>query len=209
MKKAILFDVDGTLLDTYNFVFDAVKYTTAFYNHSYPSDINIKTALGKPLLEFYQTLIPEGNMIELSETHKQFQQENFHLVKPFKATKEVLKTLKDKGFLLAGVSNRLGYSLVYSLKVTKVARFFDVVVSADDVKNPKPHKEHVLTALGKLGVEPINAYMVGDTGDDILAGKNAGVKTVGVTYGFLGKDIAQYNPDFIIDDIEELFKILI
>ncbi|MBI2086378.1 HAD hydrolase-like protein [Candidatus Daviesbacteria bacterium] len=67
----------------------------------------------------------------------------------------------------------------------------------------------MLTALGKLGVEPINAYMVGDTGDDILAGKNAGVKTVGVTYGFLGKDIAQYNPDFIIDDIEELFKILI
>ena len=50
--------------------------------------------------------------------------------------------------------------------------------------------------------------IVGDTENDILAGKAAGIKTVGVTYGWIGKDIKKANPDFVIDNIEELLKVL-
>ncbi|MCL4366439.1 HAD-IA family hydrolase, partial [Patescibacteria group bacterium] len=99
-------------------------------------------------------------------------------------------------------------NILKSLKHVGILDYFDIVVGADDVNNPKPHQDHVLAALQKLGVEPENAYMVGDTDHDILAGKSAGVKTIGVTYGWLGQDIKKYKPDYVIDDIEQLLKIL-
>ncbi len=164
--------------------------------------------MGRPLLEFYKFILPEADSIKLAQTHHNFQQENFHLVKPFSKTKKTLKILKNSGFLVAAVSNRSRESLLKSLKLTGIFKFFGVVVCADDVDNPKPHQEHLLVALKSLRIKPSSAYMVGDTENDILAGKNAGVKTVGVTYGWLGKKIAKYKPDYLIDDIEELLDIL-
>ncbi len=76
------------------------------------------------------------------------------------------------------------------------------------MKNPKPHKDHPLKALEILEVDRKDAILVGDTDKDILAGKNAGIKTVGVTYGWIGEEIKKSQPDFVIDDIEELLDIL-
>lgn len=209
MKKAILFDIDGTLLDSWDFIFDSVKNSLAIHKLPDLTDETIKKAIGKPLAEFYEILMPGIDPALLSQTHREFQEKYFHLIKPFAKTKQTLKKLKDKGFLVASVSNRIKKSVLHSLKLAKISGFFDVIVSADDVNNPKPHQEHLLVALEKLDVKPENSYMVGDTDQDILAGKNAGIKTVGVTYGFLGKDIAKHNPDYIIDDIAQLMDILI
>lgn len=208
MKKAILFDIDGTLLDAHDFIFDAVKYSLNTHGFAYPEDKVSKKAMGKPLLEFYEVLLPGVDPKELAKTHHEFQQKNFHLIKPFPNTKRILADLKNTGFLIAAVSNRSRESLVSSLKFTGIFKFFDVVFSLDDVVHPKPHKEHLQVALKSLQVKPGVALMVGDTENDILAGKAARVKTVGVRYGWLGKDIAKHKPDYLIDDIEELLNIL-
>lgn len=208
MKKAVLFDIDGTLLDAWDFIFDSVKNSVAIHKLPDLTEENIKKAIGKPLAEFYEVLMPGIDPVLLSQTHREFQEKNFHLIKPFAKTKQTLKKLKDRGFLIAAVSNRIRKSVLHSLKLAKISGFFDVIVSADDVNNPKPHQEHLLVALKKLKVKPDNSYMVGDTDQDILAGKNANIKTIGVTYGFLGKDIIKHNPDYLIDDIEELVGIL-
>ncbi len=209
MKKAILFDIDGTVLDARDFVFDAVKYTLAQAGYPYPEEKVIKKAMGKPLVEFYKTLLSGIDPIKLSELHQEFQKENYHLIKLFPETQKTLKVLKASGFLMAAVSNRMRKSLLYSLKLTKILPFFDVVVAADDVTNPKPHQDHLLTALRSLQVKPEKAFMVGDTENDILAGKNAKVKTVGVTYGFGGKGISESYPDYVIDNIKELLGLKI
>lgn len=208
MKKAILFDVDGTLLDSYEFVFGAVKFALNTQGYPYATKKNLQKAQGKPLVEFYKTLIPGADSAVLAEAHIQFQHKNFHLVKSFPKINKTLKILKRSGYSLAVISNRLRDSLLVSLKQAGILSYFDVIVAADDVVNTKPHKDHIMTALEKLEVKSENAFMVGDTEHDILAGKNAGVKTVGVSFGWMGKDINKYNPDFIIDDIEELLKIL-
>lgn len=208
MKKAILFDIDGTVLDSRDFVFDAVKYTLAQAGYPYPKEEIIKKVMGKPLVEFYKTLLSGIDPIKLSELHQEFQKENYHLIKPFPGTQKTLKALKASGFLMAAVSNRMRESLLYSLELTKIMAFFDVVVAADDVSNPKPHQDHLLTALRSLQVKSEKAFMVGDTENDILAGQNAKVKTVGVTYGWLGKGIKKHNPDFVIDEIDQLLEIL-
>lgn len=208
MKKAVLFDIDGTLLNSWDFIIEAVKYSLLKHNYPYPSEKVIEKALGKSLIEFYQIIAPAVDPLKLAFTHDKFQQTNHHLVKPYPKTKQVLKTLKNSGFLLAAVSNRSRDSLLTSLKVTEIHDYFDVIISPDDVKNPKPHKEHLLVALQELEVKPVNSLMVGDTEQDVMAGKNAKVRTVGVTYGLLGKRIAKLEPDFLIDDIGEILKIL-
>lgn len=208
MKKAILFDIDGTLLDTRDFVFGSVKNCMAVHKLPGVSDKELKKVMGKALVEFYGTLFPGVDPSLLTKTHREFQENNFHLIKQFPKTKKTLQFLKKSGFLLAAVSNRMRESLVHSLKLAGIFDYFDTVVCADDVVNPKPHREHLLAALLDLKIGSENVYMVGDTENDILAGKNANIKTVGVTYGWLGKDIAKHNPDYVIDDIEDLFKIL-
>lgn len=208
MSKAILFDIDGTLLDAWDFIVGALRYSLSVYGYPQPSKKEIKKALGKSLIDFYQAVIPIADPLTLAASHHQFQKKNFHLIKPFPKTKKTLKALKKSGFLLAAVSNRMRESLVGSLIFTGIFDYFDVVVCADDVKNPKPHPEHLLFAMEKLEAEPINSYMVGDSPQDIIAGKGAKVKTIGVTYGMVGKGIIKHSPDYAIDDIEEILKIL-
>lgn len=203
-----MFDIDGTILDSYDFVYEALKFSAKTHGVSIPEEA-FRKVMGHPLLEFYKLLLPnEKDISRFVTTHKDFQKDKFHLIQPFPEVVNTLKTLKKKQFLLAAISNRTSQSLLYSLKLVGILEYFDVILGADDVKNPKPHKDHLLTALKKLGVKSKDAYMVGDTNEDIKAGKNAKVKTIAVTYGFLGPEIKECNPDFVIDEIEKLLKIL-
>jgi len=195
-------------LDAHEFVLGALRYTFSQINYPIPSDADIKKTMGRTLAEFYRIHSPGIDPSSLAKSHKEFQEKNFHLLKLFPKAEETLIKVKEEGFSIAAVSNRSRDSLLHSLKLVQIFDYFDAVVSVDDVVNPKPHKEHVLTALKHLKVKPDFAYMVGDTQHDVAVGKSAKVKTVGVTYGFLGKDIAAHNPDFLINDISQLLKIL-
>ncbi|MBI2599516.1 HAD-IIIA family hydrolase [Candidatus Daviesbacteria bacterium] len=230
MKKAVLFDLDGVLLDSWDFVYKAFEYTLKLHKHPLPSKEIINKVMGKPLMEFYKFVLQTSPKNESSsnesssldeelflvdqrvelyaKTHREYQVNKIDLNRLFPNVKSVLKKLKLKGYVIGVVSNRSRGSLLKSIDLAKISKYIDIVVSVQDVKNPKPHKEHVLTALKKLKVKAENAYMVGDTDADILAGKNAGVKTIGVTYGFIGKDIKKFKPDFIIDNMKELMQVL-
>ncbi len=195
-------------MDTWDFIYGALEYTLNTHNYPIPSKEVINKMTGKPLKDFYKVIFPNQDVQLFAQTHIKYQSDRFNLSKPFPNTVKTLKQLREKEYLIAIISNRSRESLLESLEKAKISKFIDLIVSAEDVINPKPHKDHVLSALKKLKVEPENVYMVGDTHHDILAGKNAGVKTVGVTYGFLGKDIKTLNPDFVIDDIRELISIV-
>lgn len=205
--KAILFDIDGTIVDTHDFVFDALQYTLDKHNLKV-TEAQLAKVVGKQLDEFYKTLFPQKDHRPFAKSHRDFQSKYFHSVNIFPGVKEVLRILKIKGILIGAVSNRSRDSLIKSLKIEKIDNFFDAVVAADDVKNPKPHKDHPEKALEILGVEKELAIMVGDTENDILAGKNAGIKTVGVSYGWIGEDIKKYKPDFVIYSMSELLEVL-
>ena len=160
--KAILFDVDGTLLDTSEYIYQSFEYSLKKHYKPLKRD-QIGTIMGKPLEECYQILTTKDDVSDLAQSHNDFQKENPHLSFPFPNTLKVLRTLKDKNY----------------------------------------HK-----ALDFFGVEPKQAIMVGDSPVDILAGKNAGVKTVGVTYGFHGDRIIESDPDHVIDDIAEVLDLV-
>ncbi len=208
MKKAVLFDIDGVLIDSWDFVFVAVKHALKKPGHTISEEVIVSAMGGRALLDFYKFLLPKEDYKLIAKSHQKYQQDKFDLGKPFPNAKKILKKLKSQGFLMAAISNRTKISLKTTLDRAEFSPFFDIVLSAEDVLNPKPHPEHVLAALTYLKVKPANSFMIGDTKDDILAGKSAKVKTIGVTYGFAGKTITDHNPDFVIDDLEELIKVL-
>src|SRR3972149_3252740 len=106
-SKAILFDVDGTLLDTWDFVVKAFQYTLSVHGHPDTSIERIRLVLGFVLEECYIKLYPGMDPQVLCQTHRQFQKDNFSRFKTFPNTLGTLINLKADGFILAAVSNRL------------------------------------------------------------------------------------------------------
>ncbi len=206
--EAVLFDLDGTLFDTREFIFRAFRHSLRKHTNKRVKWEDIEHVLGKPLIDCYGILFPSGDMEVLCQTHKDFQANNLHLVKPFAKSRATLKKLVEEGIKNGLVSSRHNDTLSDNLKATKIDYLLEVVITADDVTNHKPHPEPLLKALDALKVSPKNALMVGDTDVDILAGKNAGMRTVGVTYGFHGARIVDAKPDWVIDDISELWGIV-
>lgn len=207
MKKAIFFDIDGTLLDTTEFIFQAFEHTFKTHNLFTPARATIVQTVGKSLDECYQILTQTPDTTPLTETHRTFQESNLHLSIPFTHTIQTLATLKKANLSLAAISTRESRTLHTSLDHAGIRHFFDCIISGDEVIHVKPHPEPVLKALAYFSLSPEQAFMVGDTSVDIDAGKNAGVETVGVTYGIHGEKIKESAPDYCINDIVDLLTI--
>jgi len=211
MRKidAALFDVDGTLLNTAEFVYQAFVYTFQAHGLTWRSIDEIAAVMGKPLEECYRPFSASKDISELCETHRSFQAENLHLSVPFPNTQETLKRLKDAGVKIAAVTTRSKRTSIITLEMGGIMGYFDVIISGEDVEQPKPHPEPLFKALQQLEVRPEKAVMIGDTEADILAGKKAKVMTIGVSYGFHGSHIAGSKPDFIVGDIADIIPILL
>ena len=205
--EAVLFDVDGTLLDTFEFIYGAFEHAFAVHRIPPLTRKQISGIMGGPLEEVYATMAPSHNAALLAETHRMFQSENIRLSSLFPSTLEVLDHLQQCGFLMAAITTRSIRTSVRSLEATGIAHYFGVIISAEDVSLLKPHPEPLLKALDVLGAKPAEAIMVGDTPADIMAGKNAGTKTIAALYGFSGERLLATNPDYAIRDLRELLAL--
>lgn len=206
--KAVLFDVDGTLLDTTEYIFQAFEHTLNKHNLSMPMRSEFSKYIGLPLKDIYEIFIPGIDYEILREVHDTFQSNNLHLAKLFSGVLETIAIIKESNIKVAAVTTRGRVNVLDTLRTTGLLDKMELIVSGDDVENHKPHPEPLIKALEYLKVSPVDAYMVGDAEVDILAGKNAGTKTVGVTYGFGGKDMAKHQPDYLINSLSELIAIV-
>ena len=96
------------------------------------------------------------------------------------------------------------------LQMLSLLQFFDAVICSDDIANPKPHPESVFVLLNALSVKKENAIFVGDGINDVLCARNAGVRSVAVTWGDVPKnDLVKTKPDRLVDSAAELLACLI
>lgn len=202
--RAVLFDVDGTLLDTTEFIYGGFDYTLAAHGHPRVERAHYARVMGKPLEVCYGELAPGCDPALLCETHRTWQAGNLHLSTAFPEALHVLRTLQAAGLRLAAITSRSRRTSVQTIERAGLAAYLDLVLSFEDVTAIKPDPAPLLLALERLGVPPAAALMVGDTDADILAGRAAGVRTVGVTYGFHGPDILTHAPDLTIDILADL-----
>ncbi len=206
--KTFLFDIDGTLLDTREFILQATEHTLKEHGYETPERSVISSYVGLPFQEFYFLLTGEKDNQHLQEFHRSFQFKNLALTNPYPNTLRVLTQLKKDKYKIGAVSSRSNTkSLTLSLEHAGLLNFFDVIVSAEDTENIKPHPDPILYALKHLNSESSSTVMIGDSYVDVASGKNAGTKTVRVLTGFHMNNLNNPKPDFIIDDIGDLLNL--
>jgi pyrophosphatase PpaX len=205
----ILFDLDGTLVDTNELIISSFLHTLGkYYPDKYKRE-DVLPFMGPSLYDTFSGIDPE-RAEEMILEYRTYNHENHdRLVKEFKGVNETVKRLKEDGFKIAIVSTKILDTVIKGLKLTKLDPYFDVIVALDHVKKPKPDPEAIYVALKQLDSTPKKAIMVGDNYHDVLAGKNAGTKTAGVAWSMKGKDfLAKYDPDYILDEMSDLLKIV-
>jgi len=212
MKKrkfdAVLFDIDGTILNTGQYIFQAYKHTFAMHFKKEITWDEVVPVLGLPFAKCYRILTNLEEVDYLMECHHRYQSQNPQLVKIYENSKETLEKLKKAGVAIAAVTSHTGNLLKRNLKIAGVEKYFKVMVTPDHVKNPKPDPESIIKALEILGIKSERAVFVGDSPADIMAGRSAGVKTIAAMYGFHGKRLLKLKPDYAIDDISQIISII-
>jgi len=203
-----IFDMDGTLIDSQEFIVSAFEYTLAKHGLTVPTRAEIIKQIGRPLDIDYKNITGLSDTTDLCATHREFQNNKQDLLKAFPNVAETLKELKNRGIKIVIATNRSKITSLASLESTGVGMYADLILSKEDVKNPKPDSECIIKSMEHFSVGPTETIMIGNTYIDIETGKNAGVKTVGVSFGLGGEEIRKSNPDFVVDDFKEILQLI-
>ncbi|WHY85367.1 pyrophosphatase PpaX [Neobacillus novalis] len=205
----VLFDLDGTLIDTNELIISTYLHTLEKYYPSKYKREDVLPFMGPTLQEAFSTVDPD-RVEEMILEYRTFNLANHDaLVKEFEGAVETVQTLFEKGYKLAIVTTKRHDTALKGLRLMNLDRYFEVVVALDHVTKVKPDPEPLFHALEQLKSTPEESLMVGDNYHDILAGKNAGTLTAGVAWSIKGREyIAKYEPDYILDHMTDLLKIL-
>ena len=206
--RAVLFDIDGTLLNTFEFIYGSFEHALALHGYEPVTREHISATMGGPLTDCYRALVAGCDADILAESHRQFQADHLELVELFPSTIAVLDELKRRSMKLGAITSRSLRTSVKSMEVTGLVGYFDIILSAEDVINHKPHREPLDKAMAALGVSPHETVMVGDTTADIHAGKNAGTHTIAALYGFGGAGLVTTQPDVSIEELGEILELV-
>jgi pyrophosphatase PpaX len=206
--KYILFDLDGTLIDTNQLIIDSFKHTYKTHLNKDIEDKEILQYFGEPLITTLRRYSPE-NAEELYNTFIDYN-ESIHdnSVSLCCNIQECLERLKELGYILAVVTSKRAVMAHRGLELCDIMKYFSVVVTVDDTEHHKPHPEPVLKALEKLGAEPEEAIMIGDSVFDILCAHNAGVKAIKVSWGAVLDHQDEEQPDYFVNDALEIIDIV-
>lgn len=183
MKKYILFDFDGTLVNTNDVILASWQHTYRHYlGHEMPVD-HITSCFGEPLLLTMEREFPGVDPQESADVYRQFQLENADkLVTIFPGIKELLADLKAAGYVLGIVTSRTRESALRYMDMFAITSYFSDLVTCDDTTVHKPNPEPILLAMSKLGASAEESIMIGDSPFDIKCANNAGVDSVMVNW---------------------------
>lgn len=209
MIKALLFDLDGTLIDTNTLILDSFKHAFKKHLNIIPPESEIVKLFGEPLERSLAKYVhSKSERMELITSYRNYNDTNHDSVaKPFDGVKDALIELR-KEFKIAVVTSKRSIMAHRGLELFQIKEYFDAIITPEDTKEHKPNPDPALCACKALGVNPEEAIMVGDSHNDILCGKNAGTKTCLVTYTALDlEELKLLKPDFIVDNIIELSEV--
>ncbi|MGV8981878.1 pyrophosphatase PpaX [Clostridium sp.] len=207
--RNILFDFDGTLVDTNELIIQS-------FQHTYQTHLNKQVDREKIIKNFGEilkiTLDREFGDAgdEAIKTYRSFQIEKFEkLITIRSGIKEGIIELHNQGYKLGIVTSRLNDSAIRGLNHFGLKDYFESIVGADNTEIHKPDPTPAFMALKELKGKPEETMLVGDSPYDILCAKNAGMTSVLVGWSALPMDmLLKYEPDYVVDSMEELVELV-
>ena len=195
-RDVALFDLDGTVLDTYAPILESMRYATKMVFGEALPDSKLVSMVGQPLVTQMQAFAAErgcGSEVadELTRVYRKYNERDLDEKSfPFPGIPEAIASLKNAGFTVGVVTSKRAVLATKSLKAHGLFDAFACVNGAEDSTAHKPDPDPLLTAAKKLGVSPDRCVYVGDSPYDLQAAHAANMPCVGVTWGkFFGRDI--------------------
>ncbi len=216
MIKLLIFDLDGTLLNTSVDITNAINHALKPFGVNPLSVEKIKSMVGSGITKLIESLIPSGknSTDTVSRETKDKTLERFiehystHLLDNTRPYPGVQNTLSKLGiYKKAVISNKRESLSREVLEGTGLSGFFSVILGSDSVSEKKPSPVPIIEVLKKIRVSKDETIIIGDSNFDIEAGRAAGIKTVAVTYGYRDRE-ALKDADYLIDSFDELLTIL-
>jgi phosphoglycolate phosphatase len=207
--QLILFDLDGTLVDTSKDITNALNYSLSPYGLDGISVEATIKVVGEGLTRLIEKVLGEERYHLKDAVSKRFlDYYSAHLIDDSQIYPYVRETLDMlSGYKKAVISNKREYLSVKMLKQLDLDKYFELIVGSDTTPERKPSAGPLLYVFSKMHISSREALMVGDSQYDIEAGHNAGVKTVAVTYGYQVKRLLTA-ADYLIDSFRDLPGIL-
>jgi len=181
--RAVLFDLDGTLLDSAELIITAFQETCRSLLHR---DVDRETILrewARPIRERFHALAPDQDEALSQEYLRRYLALHDRRARLFPGVPETLEALRDRRYAMAIVTSKRRATTQAALDAFRLDRWCAVVIADEDVTRHKPDPEPVRVASARLGVRPEDALMVGDTPLDIASGQHAGAGTVAALWG--------------------------
>ena len=211
--KAVLLDLDGTLLDTVLDLHAAANGMQRDLGNPEVAIEDIRAYVGRGIPNLVKRVLegrleaaddptpPPADALDSFKRH--YAHFNGRCAAPFPGVMEGVKALKAKGLPLGVITNKAQAFTLPLLERTGLAPYMDVVVSGDILPRPKPDPMPVIWACGRLGVSPADTLLIGDSVHDFKAGHNAGCRVFLVPYGYNeGQDVRGLDADAIVATIE-------
>ncbi|PWT91916.1 MAG: hypothetical protein C5B54_04425 [Acidobacteria bacterium] len=206
--KAIIFDRDGTLFNSLPVILRSFNYGIEPFTSKRPTDAEWFAAFGPDEQEVMGKFIPADKKPEAFKRFFEYYQGHFSEIQLYPHVREMLARVKQAVGKIALFTGGGRTSTEFCLREQKILYYFDVLITGDEVINPKPHPEGILKALQTLSVDAHEAMIVGDAGADILAGKDAGVTTVLARWGGAPPFDLPSRPDYIFNTVSAFEEFL-
>ena len=214
MINTVVFDLDGTLLDTLDDLMDGVNYAMARQNFKIRTKEEVRTFVGNGIKVMIERAVPKditekqfnACYNDFCDYYKDHMEDKTH---PYDGILDVLKALKNEGIKTAIVTNKADFA-AQTLCRRIFGESIDLIVGSVENRPNKPAPDGVLYALDTLKSSKENAIFVGDSDVDIKTAHNAELPSIGVLWGFRDRDvIEEAGAKYIVNDTKELLELII
>ena len=208
--KGILFDNDGTLVDTHDLILSSLRYCTRTVLGRVIPDNELMCKVGQPLAaqiaDFTSDEAERAELIRVYREHNHAAHDQ--AVKAFPDAAQALAQLQSCGMKLGVVTSKMHALAWRGLGITGLTPYLECCIGCDDCPKFKPDPEPVIMGVEALGLTPGECLYVGDSPFDLQAGHAAGCKTVAVTWGiFTEEELVAENPDYLCHTFSELVEL--
>jgi pyrophosphatase PpaX len=209
--RTVLFDLDGTLIDSLRLILDSYHHTLAQHGFPARTDTEWLKGVGTPLrVQLADWQDDPGTLEAMIATYREYNLEHHdRMVTVYPGVLDSVREIKARGLQTGLVTSKNRHGALRGLRLVGLEALMDMLVCADEVTNPKPHPEPVLKAVSLLGADPATTVYVGDSVHDMNSGRAAGVLTAAALWGPFSRDqLESTKPDYWLETPADLVRLV-